>query len=193
MLIVALLILLVVTVTVVGLYIRARRIRKRQERVVSDAARLLEWFDRFVHRSKGEYISASEMELWTTEAPDPADFLPLGAVPPHVSPDQAERYAEALKLLGDTATWREDHNRAFVTRRMSEVRAEGFRGPAPQLTDAQLQAVVTNEDNNLVLAGAGSGKTTTIVARAAYLLRWGFARPEEILILSFNPDHARKR
>ena len=56
------------------------------------------------------------------------------------------------------------------------------------LTNEQREAIVTDEVNNLVVAGAGTGKTSTIIAKAGYLMRKGLAKPEEILILSFNKD-----
>lgn len=43
---------------------------------------------------------------------------------------------------------------------------------------------------NLVVAGAGSGKTTTILGKILYLLQSGFASPPEILVLSFTHDSA---
>ena len=55
-----------------------------------------------------------------------------------------------------------------------------------------MTACVINEDSNLVLAGAGSGKTSVIVGRAGYLVEAGLAKPEEILILAFG-NKASKR
>jgi hypothetical protein len=43
---------------------------------------------------------------------------------------------------------------------------------------------------NLVVAGAGSGKTTTVLGKILYLLQSGFASPSEILVLSFTHDSA---
>ena len=43
---------------------------------------------------------------------------------------------------------------------------------------------------NLTVAGAGSGKTTTILGKILYLLQSGFASPPEILVLSFTHDSA---
>ena len=45
------------------------------------------------------------------------------------------------------------------------------------LTEAQRIAAVTEEDNTLVLAGAGTGKTSTIMAKVAYLLERRLALP----------------
>lgn len=38
------------------------------------------------------------------------------------------------------------------------------------LSSDQVEAIVRDEDNNLVIAGAGTGKTTTISTKVAYLL-----------------------
>ena len=58
------------------------------------------------------------------------------------------------------------------------------------LTPEQRLAVVTDEDATLVLAGAGSGKTSVIVAKAAYLIESGIRQPNEILLLAFGKDAA---
>ncbi len=53
------------------------------------------------------------------------------------------------------------------------------------LTPEQRLSIVTDEDATLVLAGAGSGKTSVIAAKAAYLLKAGIRKPEEILLLAY--------
>jgi DNA helicase-4 len=58
------------------------------------------------------------------------------------------------------------------------------------LTLEQRRAVVTDEDATLVLAGAGSGKTSVITAKAAYLLERGIRKPGEILLMAFGKDAA---
>ena len=45
---------------------------------------------------------------------------------------------------------------------------------------------------NLTVAGAGSGKTTTILGKILYLLQSSFASPPEILVLSFTHDSAKE-
>ncbi|WNM23542.1 ATP-dependent helicase [Demequina capsici] len=53
------------------------------------------------------------------------------------------------------------------------------------LNPGQREAVVTGASHNLVLAGAGTGKTTTIVARIRHLIRQGTA-PNRILAITFT-------
>ncbi|MDH5570904.1 MAG: UvrD-helicase domain-containing protein, partial [Gammaproteobacteria bacterium] len=56
------------------------------------------------------------------------------------------------------------------------------------LTEEQKRAAIINEDRNLLIAAAGSGKSSTIVAKAIYLIESGLATPEQILVLAYNKD-----
>lgn len=60
------------------------------------------------------------------------------------------------------------------------------------LTPEQRISILTDEDATLVLAGAGSGKTSVITAKAGYLIKSGISRPEEILLLAFARDAAKE-
>lgn len=53
------------------------------------------------------------------------------------------------------------------------------------LTYRQKTAVILNEKRNLVIAGAGTGKTTTIVAKVYYLVKSGICDENKILVLAF--------
>ncbi|WP_304526817.1 UvrD-helicase domain-containing protein [Halomonas sp. I5-271120] len=61
---------------------------------------------------------------------------------------------------------------------------------ARPLTQEQAEAAVCFDDRVRVIAAAGSGKTSTMVARAGYAVRAGYARPNQILLLAFNRDAA---
>ena len=53
------------------------------------------------------------------------------------------------------------------------------------LDNAQIKAIINEEENNLVIAGAGTGKTTTIVGKIKYLVNKG-VDPSNILVLSYT-------
>ena len=54
------------------------------------------------------------------------------------------------------------------------------------LTVEQRRAIVDDSERSLVIASAGSGKTSTILGKYAYLIKSGLATKEEILVLAFN-------
>jgi ATP-dependent DNA helicase UvrD/PcrA len=60
-----------------------------------------------------------------------------------------------------------------------------------ELNEAQRRAATHGEGPLLIVAGAGTGKTTTLASRVAYLLAEG-VRPERILLLTFSRRAARE-
>ncbi|MBQ7505363.1 MAG: UvrD-helicase domain-containing protein [Ruminococcus sp.] len=55
-----------------------------------------------------------------------------------------------------------------------------------QMNDMQQKAVFCTEGPLLILAGAGSGKTTVLVNRIAYILQSGLCQPWQILAITFT-------
>lgn len=56
------------------------------------------------------------------------------------------------------------------------------------LTQEQRLSIVDDSYRILVIASAGSGKTTTLIGKYAFLLKERLATPREILVLAFNKD-----
>jgi len=58
--------------------------------------------------------------------------------------------------------------------------------PLSRLNKEQYAAATSPAGSNLIIASAGTGKTSTIVARIAYLLKEQRVKPEHILLLTFT-------
>ena len=93
--------------------------------------------------------------------------------------DQATSMIEKSGLLFDEAR----HH--YVQKALTQYETLFDQIESQPLTQQQRIACVIHDDYNLVLAGAGTGKTSTIVAKVAFLLESQQAKPEEILLLAF--------
>ena len=63
--------------------------------------------------------------------------------------------------------------------------------PLSRLNEEQYAAATSTVEQNLIIASAGTGKTSTIVGRIAYLLSNGI-EPQEILLLTFTNKAAQE-
>lgn len=73
----------------------------------------------------------------------------------------------------------------------NNTRKINFKSQSIELDDEQHKILVSPPNQNQrIIAGAGSGKTTTILCRVKYLLD-NFICPDRILILTFNRDSAQ--
>lgn len=88
-------------------------------------------------------------------------------------------------LVSDPEGFRTRANEVFVKNELSRSRAFLDRVEERPLTEEQRRAVVVDEDRNLVVAAAGSGKTSVIVAKAGWLAERAYRRPSELLLLAF--------
>ena len=55
-----------------------------------------------------------------------------------------------------------------------------------RLDEEQIKAILSDEDFSLIIAGAGTGKTTTMAAKVKYLVDIKKVDPEKILVMSFT-------
>lgn len=85
---------------------------------------------------------------------------------------------------------RHKYNDAFVSAELSRYRSFFDDLDGRSLADQQREACIRLEDNNLLVASAGSGKSATMVGKVAYVLDKQLYRPEEILVLAFNKSAA---
>ena len=87
---------------------------------------------------------------------------------------------------------RESTNRRFLDRQVPLVRQTVQNALSTRLTEDQAEAVATDEEVTLVLAGAGTGKTSVIVGKLAHLVRDRSISPDEVLVLAYNRKAAQE-
>ncbi len=80
----------------------------------------------------------------------------------------------------------EEKNQNYITQELTRNKEFFDNIVSHPLSDEQRRAIVTDEKHVLVVAGAGTGKTNTIVAKAGYLIHNGLAKPDEILLLCYG-------
>ncbi|QLY61615.1 DNA helicase IV [Citrobacter freundii] len=103
-----------------------------------------------------------------------------------------EAIRQCQAWLQDIEACRLQHNQAYTDAMLTE-HSEFFQQiESSPLNPAQARAVVNGEQSLLVLAGAGSGKTSVLVARAGWLLAKGDAVAEQILLLAFGRKAAEE-
>lgn len=96
------------------------------------------------------------------------------------------------QILRDRVSFRNEANDQIVK---SVIQAnEAFFDAIEKypLTPRQREAVASDEDGTLVIAGAGTGKTSTILAKIGLLLKTGQCGPHEILAISFTRKSANE-
>ena len=59
-------------------------------------------------------------------------------------------------------------------------------GESIKLDDEQKRAIIADDDYSMIIAGAGSGKTTTMAAKVKYLVDIKKIDPKEIVVLSYT-------
>ncbi|MGM9470689.1 UvrD-helicase domain-containing protein [Pseudarthrobacter sp. YS3] len=125
-----------------------------------------------------------DVALWMAAASDPR----LSGFP--VGNREDQRAAVEASRTIDLPGWAAQRNAAFFEWEKNEL-ADFFRTVEKSpLTEEQARATVCFDNRVRVIAAAGSGKTSTMVARAGYAVRRGIAQPAGILALAFNKKAA---
>jgi DNA helicase-4 len=103
-----------------------------------------------------------------------------------------DAWRQCQAWLTDIDKSRLAHNQAWTDTMLVQY-ADFFNNiESSPLNPAQARAVVNGEHSLLVLAGAGSGKTSVLVARAGWLMTTGEAAADQILLLAFGRKAAQE-
>lgn len=106
---------------------------------------------------------------------------------------------DAASLESSLKTWDRSlaaavwfHNEVLTVSELEACRVLFDRVESKPLTPEQARAVVCFDNRVQVVASAGSGKTSTMVAKAAYAIHRGFVDPKRIVLLAFNKQAAEE-
>lgn len=132
------------------------------------------------------YVRTSQ---WT---PIAQEFAALQATMPPIPPkhvledDQYSFLHATIEFVRSPTTWLKASRDRYVQNALLQHEHLFDTVESKPLSPKQREACVVDEDNNLILAGAGSGKTSTVIGRVAFLVQSGQARPDEILLLAYG-------
>ena len=116
-----------------------------------------------------------------------------------LSEPEVVKHLETLEppIQDAIALWQKDFskvadaaNESFLARELLSSKAFLDEVEKSPLTEEQAKAVLCFDNRVLLVASAGSGKTSTMVAKAGYALKKGYFSAEKILLLAFNRDAA---
>ena len=136
------------------------------------------------------YIRSSKLDKIREQLESAVDafeqFNPKELVPSQV----ARPYIYLLELRRNLHSHVEQARAKYVENEVLNHKKFFDEVESNPLTSKQKIACVVDDDQNLVLAGAGTGKTSTMVAKAGYLLKSGKAESSEILLLAYGAKAA---
>lgn len=145
-----------------------------------------------VYKHPTHYFAYSEMEDFLQSSSTVQAKLNL-VFPQYAEFVTDENVKKLRSLFNDIEKEREEHNKIFVQNEL-ELNKDYFDhvlGKYP-LDQQQRDSIVKLEDNCLVIASAGSGKTSTIVSKAKYLVEKQHILPSKVLLLTYTKKAANE-
>jgi DNA helicase-4 len=148
--------------------------------------------------SEDRYLSLSDISKWrATIESEPGGAVIRSIMLPglrteRIPRDTRSKVERLRKIFSGYSAETAEANERFVTAEAARYTELFDRIGSRPLSEEQRRICVAVPDRHLVVASAGSGKTSTIVGKVAYLLKSGVCRPEELLLLAFNKAAAEE-
>ena len=156
--------------------------------ILKNLQKIKECFDDIILLTNGkQYINNKQLQIWIIKNKEILKFLnrfqktSLGIVELKI----LKFYKQMDKIIILK-------NKYFVESEIKKFKILFDKIEDNPLTYAQRKAIVTDEDSTLVVAGAGTGKTSTVVGKVSYLVTKNQIKPNEILALAYGKDAAQE-
>ena len=137
--------------------------------------------------SYNHYITESErkalLERYTPLYKEVSDIISSKEL---ASAPQKESFQRFHKAMSDSSAHKKSNNQHFVENQLSSCSHYFDTVLTYPLDQQQREAVVSLEDNVLVISSAGSGKTMTTVGKVRYLIDIQKVDPAKILLITFT-------
>lgn len=180
--------------------IAAARHRERVAKLISDfdesAAKVLAWRNQTMRsaaqqlKRRGWLGEEFKSEVEATKPPDVEQLISLPELQAHFDRQDASiKEALAFRRLR-FGTFANEVNKKHLEKELVESHHFFDTVEKSPLTREQAEAVICFDNRVLLVASAGSGKTSTMVAKAAYALHRRYFEADRMLLLAFNNDAA---
>lgn len=144
------------------------------------------------YTSPNHYFAYSEMEDFISSFKEIKNQVKL-VFPKYAEFVTDENSKQLTDIINNIEKYRKEHNEEFVVQELeaNKLYFDHILGKYP-LDPQQRDSIVKLEDNCLVIASAGSGKTSTIVSKAKYLVEKQHVNPARMLLLTYTRKAANE-
>lgn len=138
------------------------------------------------------YFAYSEMERFKRSLSE-VEACERKVFPKYAQYVTNDTVKQLLSVKKDLNRLREGHNKEFVANELEANKTyfDTVLGKYP-LDPQQRDSIVKLEDNCLVIASAGSGKTSTILGKAKYMVEKRNIDPSKVLLITFTRKAANE-
>lgn len=140
--------------------------------------------------SAKRWLTEECLERWKHAKPSASLHLNDPAILDHLARSTNDAKEAVRWWTLNLRTFVDEQNQRLVTQELKDCKDFFDRVEKTPLTEEQAKAVLCFDNRVLVVASAGSGKTSTMVAKAGYALHRQLVPASKILLLAFNADAA---
>ncbi|WP_298347918.1 UvrD-helicase domain-containing protein [uncultured Dokdonia sp.] len=150
-------------------------------------------FKELITLRDGSYFDNNKLSQWLLSNPfyPNSNILSTKFKDLQLTEQQKKDIEYLIHFTKNSESIREQFNNDFLQKELSSSKALlSDIDNGKSLDGQQREAIIRDEDNSLVIAGAGCGKTTTIMGKVKYLTERLNVLPNEILLISFTKKSA---
>lgn len=172
----------------IGLWVRRKHRQKRLDLINSLTPEVQAAFDDISTYFKyGHYLTDSERkEIEAKYSELEREVRKLTGSKELAESEYKDLFNRFHKAISDTNLYKLENNEHFKEKQLAICKDYFDKVLTYPLDEQQRDAVVTLEDNVLVISSAGSGKTMTTVGKVRYLIDVQGVSPEKILLITFT-------